>query len=80
MILKAFESRPELAAFVAKLVVCPNPPSSWAGLDYDRSLKEHEIAVSLEHLAVVGRFKRLHTFKWEGVEAPHDNLWWALKT
>jgi hypothetical protein len=80
LVLKVFASRPELATFVRKLVVGPNS-SSWAGAyDRDKSLKESEVAVSLEQLAADGKFEWLHTFRWEGVEAPHDGLWRTLKT
>ena len=82
LVLKAFASRPELAALVRKLVVGPNI-FSWAGIGYydgDKSLRESEVAVSLEQLAVDGKFELLHTFRWEGVEAPHDGLWRTLIT
>ena len=78
LILKRFADRPDLAAFVETLIVGPNRSSGWAGLDM--SLKEPELAASLEQLASDGRLKRLHSFRWEGVEAPHDRLWWTLKT
>ena len=80
LILKRFANRPDLATFVRTLIVCPNRSSSWAGLDTGSSLKESKLAASLEQLASDGSLKRLHTFRWEGVEAPHDRLWWTLKT
>jgi hypothetical protein len=80
LILKTFSSRPELARFIGRLVVCPNRLCSWPGLVSDKPLKESEIAASLEQLASAGRLNRLHTFRWEGVETPHDGLWRTLKT
>jgi len=80
LILKTFSNHPGLASLVRKLLVCPARPSTWGGLVHDKSLKESEIASSVEQLAAAGRLKRLHTFRWEGVEAPYDKLWSTLRT
>ncbi|KAF9468201.1 hypothetical protein BDZ94DRAFT_1247456 [Collybia nuda] len=79
LMIKSLANRPELSEYIRTLILHPNRPSPWAGLGSEKPLKESELAASIQKLASSGRLPALTTFKWEGLEAPNDDLWLSLQ-
>lgn len=77
--MRDFNGNPHITT-IRSLVAHPNRGSDWAGVGSDKPLKEPEFVVFFKQIASAGQLSRLHTFKWEGLEAPEDELWLILRT
>lgn len=74
-VLATLAKRPEITQYIQKLLVHPNRVEWTAPGD---ELNERIVANLIINIAA--DLESLHTFSWDGLEAPHDNLWLVLRT
>ncbi|KAG9220200.1 hypothetical protein CCMSSC00406_0007105 [Pleurotus cornucopiae] len=74
--LEALSDNPRLCAHIRKLAVRPNYYLAWP--KPDEPLDEDWVAKAIIDLAP--HLKYLHTFDWDGLEMPEDELWTVLRT
>ncbi|TFK71967.1 hypothetical protein BDN72DRAFT_876816 [Pluteus cervinus] len=70
-------TRPEIARHVRKLAVRPNYYLAWP--KPDEPIEEDWVANQIMLIAESGSLSMLHTFDWDGLEMPKDELWSTLQ-
>ncbi|KAG5648923.1 hypothetical protein DXG03_000272 [Asterophora parasitica] len=65
--------RPDLALYIKKIILRPNPLMSSFCLD-----EEMHVSDAFERL--IPKLSGLETFIWDGLEPPEENLWTGLRT
>lgn len=73
--LKMLATRPDICGVIRKLAVRPNYYLAWPKAN--EPLDESWVAKAVERIAP--NLQRLHTFDWDGLEMPDDQLWKTLQ-
>jgi hypothetical protein len=74
--LEMLATRPDICAHIRKFAVRPNYYLAWP--KPDEFLDENWVARKIQEIAP--SLVAMHTFDWDGLEMPPDELWGTLRT